>query len=291
MNNYDVVVIGSGIAGITAAIYLKRASINVALIDMNAPGGQLLNIKAIENYPGFKEITGPDLAWQLYEQVTKLDIPFYTEEVIDIKDGENKVVTTTKSVFNCFGIILATGRAMRTLGLPNEANYRGKGLSFCATCDGALYKDKTVCILGTEKEDIDYLLGVCKEVIILNPTLECEYKNNKQIRVINQAKIEKLEGQSKLESIVVNGEKINTSALFINLDSVPSISFIKDIPIKKDKGYIVVNDKMETNIKGIYACGDIIKKDLYQLVTAASEGAIAATNLRKEIKRGCNEMK
>ena len=284
MNNYDVVVIGSGIAGITAAIYLKRASINVALIDMNAPGGQLLNIKTIENYPGFKEITGPDLAWQLYEQVTKLDIPFYTEEVIDIKDGENKVVTTTKSVFNCFGIILATGRAMRTLGLPNEANYRGKGLSFCATCDGALYKDKTVCILGTEKEDVDYLLGVCKEVIILNPTLECEYKNNKQIRVINQAKVEKLEGQSKLESIVVNGEKINTSALFINLDSVPSISFIKDIPIKKDKGYIVVNDKMETNIKGIYACGDIIKKDLYQLVTAASEGAIAATNLRKKIK-------
>ena len=286
MNNYnvDVVVIGSGIAGITAAIYLKRASVNVVLIDMNAPGGQLLNIKKIENYPGYKDITGPDLAIKLYEQVTNLDIPFYVEEVIDIKDGDKKIVTTSNSIFTCSGIVLATGRAIKTLGLPNETKYRGKGLSFCATCDGALYKDKTVCILGTEKEDIDYLLEVCKKVIILNPTLKCEYKEIDKIKVINQAKVEKLNGENKLESIVVNGKKIATSALFINLDSVPSISFIKDIPIRKINGYIEVNNKMQTNIKGIYACGDIIKKDLYQLVTAASEGAIAATNLRKEIK-------
>ncbi len=286
MNNYDVdvVVIGSGIAGITAAIYLKRASINVVLIDMNAPGGQLLNIKKIENYPGYKEITGPDLAIKLYEQVTNLNIPFYVEEVIEIKDGDKKVITTSNSIFTCSGLVLATGRALKTLGLPNENKFRGKGLSFCATCDGALYKDKTVCILGTEKEDVDYLLGVCKQVIILNPTLKCDYKESGKIKIINQSKVEQLIGDNKLESIVVNGKKIDTSALFINLDSVPSISFIKDIPIHKDKGYIVVNNKMQTNIKGIYACGDIIKKDLYQLVTAASEGAIAATNLRKEIK-------
>lgn len=281
----DVVVIGAGIAGITASIYLKRAGVDVILLDMNAPGGQLLNINSIENYPGFSQINGSTLAWQLYEQTMKLEIPFYIEEVVDIKNDSDKTILTNKSTITCKGIILASGRAMRTIGLENEQQYRGKGLSFCATCDGALYKDKVVCILGDDKNEINYLKNLCKKVIVLSPNTNCTFDEKTNVEIIKKAKVEKLCGRDKLESIVVNGQEIITSALFINLEAVPSISYLKNLPLEKDKQYLVVDNNMKTNIDGIYACGDLIKKDLYQLLTAASEGAIAATHLRKYLKK------
>lgn len=281
----DVVVIGAGIAGITASIYLKRAGVDVILLDMNAPGGQLLNINSIENYPGFSQINGSALAWQLYEQTMKLEIPFYIEEVVDIKNDSDKTILTNKSTITCKGIILASGRAMRTIGLENEQQYRGKGLSFCATCDGALYKDKVVCILGDDKNEINYLKNLCKKVIVLSPNTNCTFDENTNVEIIKKAKVEKLCGRDKLESIVVNGQEIITSALFINLEAVPSISYLKNLPLEKEKQYLVVDNNMKTNIDGIYACGDLIKKDLYQLLTAASEGAIAATHLRKYLKK------
>lgn len=285
MINKNVIIVGCGIAGMTSAIYLKRAGIDVTIIEANAPGGQLLSIKTIENYPGFKSIEGPNLAYQLYEQITSLNIPLIIDEVVKIEnDNTLKIVTTLKNKYKCCGVIIATGRVTKSLGLENESKFRGKGLSFCATCDGALYKNLDICILGTNKEDIEYLENICKTVTILNPMETCDYKENSKIRVINNAEVTSLNGNELLESIEVNNKIINTSALFINLDSIPSVTFLKPLNLDMKNNYLIVNQDMKTNIAGVYAIGDVVKKSLYQLVTAASEGAIAAVSMRKYLK-------
>lgn len=295
MQSRRVVIVGSGVAGMTSAIYLKRAGIDVLIIEGDVPGGQLNKSSSIENYPGFKFIDGPTLAMNIYEQVTNLKVDYLFDKVIGIKDnGENKIVKTSKEEIECKYIIMATGRTSRVLNLNNEHKYIGNGISFCAYCDGNLYKDKEVVIVGggnSAVEDALYLATICKKVTIIyrgeklsaEPILVEKIQNFNNIKVIYKANIKHYnEKNDKIVSVTLDNNKIiNASGIFMAIGYVPINNLID---VKKENGYIIVNDEGETSITNIYACGDAIKKKTYQIATAVGEATNAATSIIRKDK-------
>lgn len=292
--NFDVVVIGCGVAGMTAAIYLKRANLNVCILERNAPGGQLNMISEISNYPGYKSIDGPSLAFNMFDQIRELGIPYKYGNAIEIINKKGyKVIKTTKEDITCRSIVLATGRRARELGLSNEKKLLGKGISYCSICDGSLYKDKDVCVVGGGNSALEaalYLSDICNKVTLIHRRDEFrgeEYLQDKinqkdNIEIIFNTTINNiLEDNDRVSGVVLNtGEEINCSALFIYVGSVPMSVKCKDLLV--EDGYIVVDRNMKTNICNIYACGDAIKKDIYQISTAVGEGSTAAMNLIRE---------
>lgn len=291
----DVIIIGLGASGISAAIYAKRSGLDVAVINFGMPGGIINTSSVVENYPGIKKITGSDLAFNLFDHFNSLNIPLYNEEVVDIIDGEIKKVITTKKEYKAKKVIICSGRKPKKLGIKNEDKYIGKGISYCATCDGNFYKNKNVCVVGGGNSALEsalYLSNICKNVYIIvrknkfigDNSLIKIIQNKENVIIKFNTIIESINGDDYVESIKTNNEKIDLNGIFINIGYEPSINILKKLNLKMDNNYIVVNRNMETSVKGIYAAGDIIKKDLYQLVTAVSEGAIAATNVFKSIK-------
>lgn len=286
-SNFDCIIIGAGIAGLTAAIYLKRAGKNIVIIEKSMPGGQILKTNSIKNYPGFLEIDGFGLIEKILEQTNNLNIRIIKEEVIEIKD--NFKVITNNNIYETNNIILATGRKPRILGLQNEDQLVGKGLSFCASCDGQLYKNESVAVVGggnTAFEEAIYLSNICSKIYLIHHSnkykaeeyLIEELKKKNNVVFVQNEVITKLNSENDvLESIETNKNKYEVKSLFVAIGQVPSI--IKINFLESENGYIKVDNKMETNIKGIYACGDCIKKDVYQLTTAASEGTIAAYSI------------
>lgn len=295
MQSKKVVIIGSGVSGMTAAIYLKRAGIDVLVIECDAPGGQLNRSSSIENYPGFKFIDGPTLAINIYEQVTSLNVEYLFDKVVEIKENENKkIVKTSKEEIECEYVIMATGRTSRTLNLDNERKYIGKGISFCALCDGNLYKNKEVVIVGggnSAVEEAIYLASLCKKVTVIHrkdkltaeETLINTLKEYDNVDIIYNANIKKYnEKENKIESVMLdNGTIIPVDGIFIAIGYVPINNLIN---VKKENGYIVVDNNCETSIKNIYACGDAIKKNAYQISTAVGEATNAAYSIIKNIK-------
>lgn len=289
-SSFDCIIIGAGIAGLTAAIYLKRAGKNVVIIEKSMPGGQILKTNSIKNYPGFLEIDGFGLIRRVLDQTDNLNIKIIKEEVLEINNLE---VKTNKNTYQTKNIILATGRKPRILGLENEEELIGKGISFCASCDGNLYKNENVAVVGggnTAFEDAIYLSNICKNVTLIHRNnnyraeeyLIEELKQKANVTFAPNEKVEKLNTKDGfLESIETNNNTYRIKGLFVAIGQVPSI--IKIDSLNQENGYIIVNEKMETNIKGIYACGDCIKKDVYQLTTAAAEGTIASFSI---ISRG-----
>ena len=289
-SSFDCIIIGAGIAGLTAAIYLKRAGKNVVIIEKSMPGGQILKTNSIKNYPGFLEIDGFGLIRRVLDQTDNLNIKIIKEEVLEINNLE---VKTNKNTYQTKNIILATGRKRRILGLENEEELIGKGISFCASCDGNLYKNENVAVVGggnTAFEDAIYLSNICKNVTLIHRNnnyraeeyLIEELKQKANVTFAPNEKVEKLNTKDGfLESIETNNNTYKIKGLFVAIGQVPSI--IKIDSLNQENGYIIVNEKMETNIKGIYACGDCIKKDVYQLTTAAAEGTIASFSI---ISRG-----
>lgn len=291
----DVIIIGLGASGISAAIYAKRSGLDVAVINFGMPGGIINTSSTVENYPGIKKITGSDLAFNLFDHFNSLNIPLYNEEVIDVIDGKIKKVITAKNKYEAKKIIICSGRKPKKLGIKNEDKYIGKGISYCATCDGNFYKNKNVCVVGGGNSALEsalYLSNICKNVYIIvrknkfigDNSLIKSIQNKENVIIKFNTIIETINGDDYVESIKTNNEKIDLNGIFINIGYEPSINILKKLNLKMDNNYIVVNRNMETSVKGIYAAGDIIKKDLYQLVTAVSEGAIAATNVFKSIK-------
>ena len=297
---YNTVIIGSGVAGMTAAIYLKRANIDVCIIEKDAPGGQLLKTAKINNYPGFTEIEGPELAVNMYNQVTALKIPYVFSEVIDIEiTKEEKIVKTTNSDIICQNIIIATGRSPRKLGIENEEKLVNRGISWCATCDGALYKDKNVAVIGAGNAAVEealYLADICKKVSLISrrdgfraeESIVDDLKIKDNVEIIPDAEVKKFnEKDGVLHSITIlehkNNEEreIEVEGCFEFIGQTSNVEYLKDLEILDDKNFIIVDENGMTSISGIYGIGDCIKKDLYQIVTAASEGAIAATNIIK----------
>lgn len=297
---YDVIVIGAGIAGMTAALYLKRANKNVLIIEKGMPGGAINTASTVKNYPGIMTVTGPEFSMLLYDQIkeNKIDILFDTVKDIEL-NGDEKIVKLNNKEFSTRFIVIATGKENRKLNLPNEEKLTGHGVSYCALCDGPLFKDKEVCVIGTGDSALEealYLSTLCKKVTILAKYdyFKCkeehlnDVKNTKNIEILYSAMTKELiEKDGKLEAIVYKKDDklttMKTDGIFVYIGSTPNI--FANLPLELDKNYVKINELMETNIKGIYACGDVVKKSLYQLVTASSDGAIAATSILKELNR------
>ena len=290
---YDIIIIGMGISGITAGIYAKRSNKKVLLIDKGMPGGLLNNIDMISNYPGLINIKGMDFASTLFEQIKSLDIPYVLEEVINLDlTSEEKKVITTSNEYTAKKIILAMGRKPKYLGLDNERDLLGHGLSTCAMCDAFFYKDKDIAVVGSGTSALQeslYLSKIVNKIYLLNRNDSFkgeemyinEVKSNPKIEIIYNVNIKSFqEKDNKLESITLDNEKIlKVAGVFIYIGYRPATDFI-DKKLLDDEGYIKVNDKFETTIKNVYAIGDIIKKDVYQLVTAASDGARVINNMK-----------
>lgn len=291
--DYEVVVVGCGPAGITSAIYLKRANINVCIIEKSAPGGQLNKSSTIENYPGFTKITGPELAYNFYNQINNLNISFINEEVIEIIDKKDyKIVKTNKQEITCKGVILALGRKPRTFDNNNIRSLEGKGVSYCSICDGPLFKGEDVSIIGggnSALEEALFLSDICKSVTIIHrrdifrgdKILIDKVLNKDNIKVLYNSVVVKFNKKNDiLESIDINenGKIINLTvkACFIFIGYVPATSFLDNLDILDEKGYIKTDKNLRTDIPFIYACGDTINKNVYQIVTATGEGATAA---------------
>ena len=291
--HFDCIVIGAGIAGITASIYLKRAGLKILLLEKKAIGGQIINTSEIENYPTIKNIDGASFAIQLQEQIKKLEIPVQYKEVIDIElDNDLKIIKTKEEEYTTKNIIISTGRIPRKLNLENEDKLLGKGISYCATCDGYFYKNKKVAIVGGGNSALEaaiYLSRICEHVTVINRSdklradkeLQDEIKELKNVEILfNEEIISLNEKDGYLDNLTLKNNQIDVSGLFVYIGLIPILPFIKNIDLNLENGYIIVDKNMETNIKGIYACGDIIKKDVYQIITAASEGAIAASSIK-----------
>lgn len=291
--DYEVIVVGSGPAGITSAIYLKRANINVCIMEKSAPGGQLNKSSTIENYPGFEKITGPELAYNFYEQILKLDIPFINEEVIKIEDKTSyKIVETNKKTYTCKGIILALGRKPRSFDNKNVSLLEGKGVSYCSLCDGPLFKNQDVSIIGggnSALEESLYLADICKSVTIINrrdvlrgdKMLVDKVLKKDNINILyNSEVVEFNKKDDFLESLLINTNgklnKLDVKACFIFIGYVPATDFLSKLDILDEKGYIKTDKNLKTDIPFIYACGDTINKQVYQIVTATGEGAVSA---------------
>lgn len=291
--DYDVIVVGSGPAGITSAIYLKRANINVCVMEKSAPGGQLNKSSTIENYPGFEKITGPELAYNFYEQILKLDIPFINEEVIKIEDKTSyKIVETNKKTYTCKGIILALGRKPRSFDNENVSLLEGKGVSYCSLCDGPLFKNQDVSIIGggnSALEESLYLADICKSVTIINrrdvlrgdKMLVDKVLKKDNINILYKSEVVEFNKQDDfLESLTINTNgklnKLDVKACFIFIGYVPATDFLSNLDILDEKGYIKTDKNLKTDIPYIYACGDTINKQVYQIVTATGEGAVSA---------------
>jgi thioredoxin reductase (NADPH) len=279
-SNFDCVIVGCGIAGMTAAIYLKRANVNFCIIDYDAPGGTLNKVKTISNYPGFKEISGPELAFRVFEQISSLDILIKYGKVLKIEDN---IITTDKEEITAKKIIIATGRPPKHIKLLEDLD----NVSYCALCDGSLYKNKNVALIGkseTAYNEAIYLSSLCNKVTIMSED-EINFaplKNYNNIVLKEKNNLKLIEKEKNLvKKIITDKEVIDVDAVFVYNGYEPKTDFVKGIKLKN--GYIIVNKNMQSSNKDIYACGDIILKDIYQITTAVSEATIAAINVKKEL--------
>lgn len=295
---YDLIIIGMGISGISAAIYAKNSNLNVLILEEKTPGGLLNRINEINNYPGFKKITGSELSYQLFESIEALKIPYKIDKVLKIiLDNEIKIVKTEKEEYKTKNIIIATGRKNRTLNLEKEQELLGHGISTCALCDGNLYKEKTIAVVGggnTALEETLYLSNLASKIYLIHrrdtfraeQTLIEKIKQKANIEILYNSEVTKLiEEQNRLNKIEINHKKeLSVSALFIFIGFVPNNDFLSSLDILNEEGYILVNNNYETKIKGIYAVGDCIKKEYYQLITASNDGVVASINIIKNNK-------
>lgn len=297
---YDIIIIGSGIAGLTSAIYALNNKRKVLILESKTYGGQIINSNIINNYPVFLEISGFDLMTNIYNQVKNLGGVIKYEEVLEIT--KNKKVITKNETYEAKSIIISTGLSPRKLNLENEDKFIGKGISYCATCDGSFYKDKDVMVVGggnTAIEDVIYLSNICKKVYLVyrrkelrkDVNLTEKVKELSNVEIIYNSNIEKLNGDESLNSVdIINKdtEKITNiiiDGLFVAIGKIPSGNIFNDLLNVTENGYIITDEDCHTNIDGIYAAGDIRKKKLRQLVTAASDGAIAAIEAIKYINK------
>ncbi len=291
---YDIIIVGAGPAGLTAALYAGRANKKILVLEAKAYGGQIVSAHEVSNYPGIQSISGIDYATNLYNQVIDLGVEVKFETVLSITD--DREVTTNKEKYQAKAIILATGAENRKLRIENEEELVGKGVSYCATCDGNFYKGKDVAVVGggnSALEDALYLSDIVSKVYLIHrrdefrgeAKLISDIKKKENIELILNSNVTKINGTDKVESITVNNEKeIKVDGLFIAVGQEPKNIIFKDVIDVDDKGYIIATDEVHTNKKGIYVAGDAREKLLRQLTTAVSDGSIAATVAIKEME-------
>ncbi|MBP3804658.1 MAG: thioredoxin-disulfide reductase [Oribacterium sp.] len=291
----DVVIIGAGTAGLSAAIYTVRAGKSALVLEAASYGGQIVNTPDIENYPGIAHISGFDFATGLYNQAKDLGADIRFERVTGIiTEGDVKKVTTTQNEYECKAVILATGAKNRPLGLPNEKALVGKGVSYCATCDGMFYRNKVVAVNGggnTALEDAQFLSNYCEKVYVIHRRDQFRADQKEVERLKAKANVEfvldstitKLnEDASGLTSLEVTNKNtgetrtIEVSGLFVAIGQAPDNEAFSNVTNLDEKGYIKAGEDLKTGTEGIFTAGDCRTKAVRQLTTAASDGAVAA---------------
>lgn len=304
-NIYDVAIIGGGPAGLSAAIYALRAGLSVCCFEGLVPGGQLNQIASLENYPGFAGSSGAELALTMSEQANNLGLNLFYEEVISANlTATPKTLTTASGTFFAKSVILTMGATSKKLNLKNERSLIGKGVSYCATCDGALYKGANVVVVGSNASALSDALYLEKFVssVTLVSSLNKLVANQKLIDLVNASNKIKVMFYSTVTKLIEDGTLkqvkiknaqtktetlINATGIFVSIGRGPDTAFLGGLVKTNKLGFIKVNDKMQTNLPGVFAAGDITDGKLKQVVTAAADGAVAATNARiylREIK-------
>ncbi len=298
---YDCIIIGAGPAGLTSAIYLLRAGKKVLILEKSAIGGGIASTPMIENYPGCARISGEQLADNLFAQVTDFGGELEVWEVKKIEeDGDHYKLVTDGPDFFAKTIIIATGTTWRRLGLPNEENLIGHGISFCVTCDGAFYKDQTVAIIGggnTAVTNALELSDICKKLIVVQNLADLTGENilneklkaKENVEIIYNATVKELIGEDELKGIVINtpdGEKkIDVDGMFISIGLVPQTDFVKDSITLNKFNYIDAVENCNTNLKGVFVAGDVRNKAYHQITTATSDGTVAALEVQKYLDK------
>ncbi|MBQ1902481.1 MAG: thioredoxin-disulfide reductase [Lachnospiraceae bacterium] len=297
---YDVIVLGGGPAGITAAIYGKRAGLDILVIDESPKsGGQILTTYEVDNYPGLPKIGGMEIGEKFREHADMLGAEFAVGRVSSIeKEDEIFLLRTRKEVFRTRTVIIATGAGHRALGAPGESEHMGMGVSYCATCDGAFYKDKVTAIVGggnVALEDALFLARTSKRVYLIHrrdefrgdKVLADQVRATENITLVLDSVVESINGQMKVESIDVKNVKteemlnIAVDGVFIAVGITPNTERIAGLPERNEQGYIVAGEDCETNIPGIFAAGDVRTKQLRQVITSASDGANAIFSVQR----------
>jgi len=295
MKEYDLIIIGAGPAGLTSAIYATRYKLNVLVIG-KLLGGLAGEAHQICNFPSYAKISGIELMNKIINQVKELNVEITAEEVYEIKKRKNFEIITNKSKYFSRAIILAMGSERKKLQLPREKEFTGKGISYCATCDGRFYKDKTVGVVGGGNAALTtalFLAEYAKKVYIIykqsgffraDPIWISKVKKNKKISCIFDSVVTSLNGKEKLEEIQINrAKKLKIGGLFVEVGNVPNIELAEKLHIKLEGAYIQADKFQRTNIRGVFAAGDITNNSLKQIVTACSEGAIAAFSAYEEL--------
>ncbi len=300
---YDVIIIGGGIGGLTTAIYTARAGLKTLVIENKLTGGQMLSTYDIENYPGYKTISGQELALTITEQAESSGavISYDGVKSLDLVGDIKRVVTDYDRELEARCVVLALGAEPRRLGVNGEEEYTGRGVSYCATCDGSFFKGKEVAVVGggnTALEDALYLTRFAKRVRIIHRRDEfrsvgvlAERVKESNIEIMYDAEVTGIYGDKKVGEIAVLDKKSATEAhipidgVFVAIGQTPSTEILKDSAIEMNNGYIVVNKRMETNIEGVYAVGDATDKEVRQLVTAAADGAVAGYHISEYLMR------
>lgn len=294
-DKYDVIVIGAGPGGMTAALYASRANLKVAMLDRGVYGGQMNNTAEVENYTGFKSILGPDLAEQMYQSSIQFgaDFVYGNVEKVTVDEDGIKYVKTDSGELEAPAIVIATGSQYRKLGIPGEDEYSGKGVSYCAVCDGAFYRGKDVTTVGggdSAVEESEYLAKLVNNVNIVHRRDQLRAQKILQDRAFANDKIN-FTWNTIVTEIVGDGKKVTgvkthnketnedrlvpTDGVFIYIGNVPMTEPFKDLGITDEQGWVITNDEMKTSVPGVFAVGDVRDKKLRQITTAVGDGGIA----------------
>lgn len=300
MNHYDIIIIGSGPAGLTAAIYALRYHTTVLLLEKGMPGGKLNVYHKLENYPGVYKINAQELGMEMYEQLKLQGMEPTYGDVISLSHdaGVFKIVTDVDS-YTAQAVIIASGTSDKKMNIPGETELLGRGISFCASCDGAFFKGQSVAVVGNHSlavEETIFLADIVKDVhffvngpaLISSPTLIDQLKQKQNVTIVYDAQPMKIIGETQVESIVVQTDDIQTydvKAVFPFMGMVPNTSFVPFSEIKDAQGFIHVDGYMQTSIPGLFAIGDVQVKNLRQIVTATGEGAKAAFMAARLVKK------
>ena len=293
---YDIIIIGAGPAGLTAAIYARRANRSVLVLEKESFGGQITYSPKVENYPGFKEISGSELGEKLVEQALELGAEVELDTVTEIRDtGRYKIVRCEHGEFQGIAVIIASGSRHRQLGLPREDEFTGNGVSYCALCDGAFYKDRKIAVIGggnTALQDAVLLSEQCAEVTVIQNLASCTgearlmeiLKGRKNVKFLYNTVVDELEGDEQLTSIMLRNtendrtERFPVEGIFVAIGLQPDNGPFAGVCKLDEMGFIVADESTVTSTPGIFAAGDCRVKKVRQVVTAAGDGATAALN-------------
>lgn len=288
----DIIIIGGGPAGLTAALYGGRAALNTLLLERAFQGGQMATTSEIDNYPGIMSVLGPDLSNAMFEQAKRFGVDAEFAEVSSIEvDGDIKRVITSTGIYESKVVILSMGTVPRKLGLSNEATLVGRGISYCANCDGGFYKDKVVAVIGggdTAVEDALYLSRIARKVYLIHrrDTLRAAaylqaklFESN--VEIIWDHAVSQIYSEGNITGIEITSTKdgairdIDLDGVFVAIGSVPTTDFVRDLVELNEEGYIITDENCATGVPGVFAVGDVRQKQLRQIITAAADGAIS----------------